>query len=278
MCKYPTGVWGCETPSFTAASVTPEDGLNRTVQMRSYAIGDIHGHLDLLLHAHELIAIDRNHHAVPEAPVIHLGDLVDRGPDCRGVVDYLMRGTAAGENWITLKGNHDRMFMRFLRDPKEHEDGLRPDLGWLHPRLGGAATLASYGVRNAMDRPIAPVHAEAVAAVPPSHRDFLNACPTWVQRGDVVFVHAGIRPGVPMERQSETDLVWIRVGFLDDPRDHGFLVVHGHTALDRATHYGNRVNIDSSAAYGGPLTAVVIDGRDVYLLTEDGRVPLTPHR
>jgi serine/threonine protein phosphatase 1 len=129
-----------------------------------------------------------------------------------------------------------------------------------------------------MDRPIAPVHAEAVEAVPQSHRDFLNACPTWLQRGDVVFVHAGIRPGVPMPRQAETDLVWIRAGFLEDPRDHGFLVVHGHTALDRATHYGNRVNIDSSAAYGGPLTAVVIEGHDVYLLTEDGRLPLTPHR
>ena len=79
-----------------------------------------------------------------------------------------------------------------------------------------------------------------------------------------------------MEDQQETDLVWIRAGWLDDPRDHGFLVVHGHTALDEATHYGNRVNIDSSAAYGGPLTAVVIEGRDVFHLTGAGRVPLQP--
>lgn len=244
--------------------------------MRSYAIGDIHGHLDLLLHAHDLIAQDRRQTGDHDAPVIHLGDYVDRGPDCRGVVEHLAQGTARGENWITLKGNHDRMFTRFLRDPAEAEPGLRADLSWLHPRLGGAATLASYGVPNAMDRPIAPVHAEAVEAVPDSHRIFLESRPTWHVRGDCVFVHAGIRPGIPMAEQAETDLVWIRAGFLEDNRDHGFLVVHGHTALDRATHYGNRLNIDSSAAYGGPLTAVVIEGRSVHHLTDAGRIPLQP--
>ena len=244
--------------------------------MRSYAVGDIHGHLDLLLHAHELIAEDRRNTGDMEAPVIHLGDYVDRGPDCRGVVDHLARGTDRGENWVTLKGNHDRMFVRFLRDPFEPEEGLRPELSWLHPRIGGAATLASYGIRNAADRPLAPIHAEAVAAIPHHHRAFLDSRPTWHQRGECVFVHAGIRPGIPMPAQTETDLVWIRGGFLDDARDHGFLVVHGHTALDRPTHYGNRLNIDSSAAYGGPLTAVVIEGRDVWLLTDWGREPLQP--
>lgn len=244
--------------------------------MRSYAIGDIHGHLDLLLHAHDLIAEDRRHTGDTEAPVIHLGDYVDRGPDCRGVVDHLANGTARGENWVTLKGNHDRMFARFLRDPFEPEEGLRAELSWLHPRIGGAATLASYGIRNAADRPLAPVHAEAVAAVPEAHRHYLESRPIWHQRGEAVFVHAGIRPGIPMQAQTETDLVWIRGGFLDDTREHGFLVVHGHTALDRATHYGNRLNIDSSAAYGGPLTAVVIEGRDAWLLTDWGREPLQP--
>jgi serine/threonine protein phosphatase 1 len=244
--------------------------------MRSYAIGDIHGHLDLLLHAHDLIAQDRRQTGDIDAPIIHLGDYVDRGPDCRGVVDYLARGTARGENWVTLKGNHDRMFSRFLRDPLEPEEGLRSDLSWLHPRLGGAATLTSYGVKNPADRPIAPVHAEAVEGVPTEHRIFLESRPTWVQRGECVFVHAGIRPGIPMPQQRETDRVWIRGGFLEDTRDHGFLVVHGHTALDTATHYGNRLNIDSSAAYGGPLTAVVIEGRDVWRLKEGDRIPLRP--
>jgi serine/threonine protein phosphatase 1 len=245
--------------------------------MRSYAIGDIHGHLDLLLRAHARIAADRAACGDTDAPIIHVGDLVDRGPDCRGVVEYLRAGIAAGENWVVLKGNHDRMFTGFLSDVKHHDEGLRTDLSWLHPRLGGAATLASYGIVNAADRPIAPVHAEAVAAVPSAHRDFLETRPTWYRRGEVVYVHAGIRPGIPMAQQRETDLVWIRGPFLDDQRDHGFLVVHGHTAIDQATHYGNRVNIDSSAAYGGPLTAVAIEGRDVFVLSSDrGRLPVIP--
>ncbi|MDE3081218.1 MAG: serine/threonine protein phosphatase [Paracoccaceae bacterium] len=244
--------------------------------MRTYAIGDIHGHIGLLTEVHARIAADRARTGDATAPVVHLGDLVDRGPDSAGVIEYLRKGIEAGEPWIVLKGNHDRMFYSFLDDIRYHDPGLRSDLGWLHPRLGGAATLASYGIANPGDRPLAPVHQEALAAVPQAHRVFLETRPTWVRRGDVLFVHAGIRPGVPMQAQSEDDLVWIRQGFLDDPRDHGFLVVHGHTALDAPTHYGNRVNIDSSAAYGGPLTAVVIEGRDVFRLTEAGRVPLVP--
>lgn len=242
--------------------------------MRAYAIGDIHGHLDLLKGAHDLIAADMARHG--PAPVVHLGDLVDRGPDSRGVIDHLIQGIAAGQDWVVLKGNHDRMFARFLHDPKEPEPGLRPDLSWLHPRLGGVETLASYGVRSAGDRPVARVHADARAAVPQAHLDFIASRPTLHLLGEVAFVHAGIRPGVPLGEQSETDLVWIRAGFLDDPRDHGVLVVHGHTAIDAPAHHGNRVNIDSSAAYGGPLTAIALDGRAVFHLTPAGRVPLRP--
>ena len=95
-------------------------------------------------------------------------------------------------------------------------------------------------------------------------------------RGDAIYVHAGIRPGIAMAQQSETDLLWIRKEFLEDKRDYGALIVHGHTAIEGPTHYGNRVNIDSSAAYGGPLSAVVILGRDVFNLTAFGRVPLLP--
>jgi serine/threonine protein phosphatase 1 len=244
--------------------------------MRSYAVGDVHGHLDLLRRQQDLIEADRARTGDAAAPVVHLGDLVDRGPDSRGVIDHLASGIAAGAPWVVLRGNHDRMFARFLRDPAEPEPGLRRDLSWLHPRLGGAATLGSYGVRAAADRPLAPVHAEALAAVPAAHRAFLDGLPALFRHGEVLFVHAGIRPGLPLDRQDETDLVWIRDGFLDDARDHGVLVVHGHTALDRATHHGNRVNLDSGAAYGGPLSAAVIEGRDVWLLTPAGRVPLRP--
>ncbi len=244
--------------------------------MRSYAIGDIHGHLDLLLDAHERIAMDRRRTGDMEAPVIHLGDLVDRGPDSRGVVDWLDSGIRRGEPWVALKGNHDRMFTGFLDAADWHDPGLSRDLSWLHPRLGGVETLASYGVRNARDRRLAPVHADAVAAVPEAHRAFLKTRPTSFHRGEVLFVHAGIRPGVPIPGQTETDLVWIRKVFLEHATDHGFLVVHGHTALDAPRHYGNRVNLDSGAAYGGLLTAVVIEGRDVWNLADGRRTPLLP--
>ena len=244
--------------------------------MRTYAIGDCHGQLALLRAAHTRIAADRAQTGDAAALVVHLGDLVDRGPDSAGVVELLRAGIAAGAPWAVIKGNHDRLFTQFLNDPKWHDPGLRAEHSWLHPRLGGSATLASYGVRNAADRPIAPVHADAVAAVPAIHRRFLEGLPLWLLRGEVLFVHAGIRPGVDMLAQAEDDLVWIRAPFLEDRRDHGVLVVHGHTALAEAAHYGNRVNLDSGAAYGGPLTAAVIEGRDVFVLEEGGRRALRP--
>jgi serine/threonine protein phosphatase 1 len=242
--------------------------------MRTYAIGDIHGHIGLLREVHAWIEADMAEYGA--APVVHIGDLVDRGPDSRGVVEYLRAGVAEGRDWVVLKGNHDRLFTGFLNDMTWHDPAMRAELSYLHPNIGGGATLASYGVKNAADRPVAPVHAEAVAAVPQAHRDFLQACPTWYQRGEVIYVHAGIRPGVPIAEQTEDDLVWIRKGFLEDSRDHGALIVHGHTALKVPTHFGNRVDIDSSAAYGGPLTVVVLEGRAVFNLTAEGRTPLLP--
>lgn len=240
--------------------------------MRSYAIGDVHGHLDLLIEEHRKIAADRAAHGADDAPIVHVGDLVDRGPDSQGVIEYLRAGVAAGENWVVLKGNHDRMFTGFLSDVKYHDEGLSADLSYLHYKIGGAATVASYGVKNAADRRIVSVHKEAVAAVPQAHRDFLESRPVLFNRGEVMFVHAGVRAGVPLDQQSETDLVWIRGAFLQSRQDYGPLIVHGHTAIDRPRNYGNRVNIDSGAAYGGPLSTVVIEDRDVFHLTPSGRV------
>ena len=240
--------------------------------MRSYAIGDVHGHLDLLIEEHRKIAADRAAHGADDAPIVHIGDLVDRGPDSQGVIEYLRAGVASGENWVVLKGNHDRMFTGFLSDVKYHDEGLRSDLSYLHYKIGGAATVASYGVKNAADRRIVSVHQEAIAAVPQAHRDFLESCPVLFNRGEVMFVHAGVRAGVPLDQQTETDLMWIRGAFLQSGQDYGPLIVHGHTAIDRPRNYGNRVNIDSGAAYGGPLSTVVIEGRDVFHLTASGRV------
>ncbi|MCX7646276.1 MAG: metallophosphoesterase [Rhodobacteraceae bacterium] len=244
--------------------------------MTVYAIGDIHGQLELLLRAHALIEADRRAHGLDGAPVVHLGDLVDRGPDSRGVVQHLIDGVARGAPWIVLKGNHDRLFARFLADPAWQDPALRPDLDWLQPPLGGRRTLLSYGVESAAEGSPAEVHAEAVARVPAEHLAFIEALPLWHRTAEALFVHAGIRPGVPLEAQAEDDLVWIRGPFLMEPDDHGFLVVHGHTTIEAPTHYGNRLNLDSGAAYGGPLSAVAVEGRSAWLLTEAGRQPLLP--
>lgn len=239
--------------------------------MRTYAIGDIHGHIDMLQEAHSNIAADRKRVGDTDAPIVHLGDLVDRGPDSRGVVQYLIDGIAAGENWVVLKGNHDRMFQWFLEETPRFDPHLFVELYWLHPRLGGVETLASYGIRANNTRRLGDVHAEARAKVPSDHIDFLKARPTSLTRGDIHFVHAGIRPTVALSSQAEDDLVWIREEFLDSHADHGKLIVHGHTALMHATQYPNRVNLDSSAAYNNHLTAAVFEGKDVWKLNQSGR-------
>ena len=244
--------------------------------MQTYAIGDIHGHLDKLQALHGLIEEDRRAYGVAEAPVVHVGDLVDRGPDSRGVIDWLIGGQAEGRAWIVLKGNHDRMFRGFLDDADYHDPRLRPDLDWLHERLGGGTTLASYGVAGAGERFVHDLQAEARLAVPQAHLDFLDALPHYHLRGDCLFVHAGIRPGVDLHDQTEDDCLWIRKEFLEDRRDHGALVVHGHTPVDRVTHYGNRLNIDTGAGYGKAMSAVVIEGQDVWQLTPKGRVAVRP--
>lgn len=245
--------------------------------MRSYAIGDIHGHLDKLQDLHGLIAADRAACGDDfDAPVIHIGDLVDRGPDSKGVIQWLIDGQARGENWVTLRGNHDRMFRGFMTDPDYHDPRLRPDLYWLHERLGGADTLSSYGVKGSGERFLHDLHADARRAVPQQHLDFLDALPNYHLRGDCLFVHAGIRPGVGLHDQSEDDYLWIRKEFHEDTRDHGALVVHGHTPVDRVTHHGNRLNIDTGAGYGKPMSAVVIEGRAVFQLTERGRQRIAP--
>lgn len=242
--------------------------------MRTYAIGDIHGHLDKLQELHALIAADRAISGDGEAPVVHIGDLVDRGPDSRGVLDYLIAGRADSEPWVVIKGNHDRMFRGFMADPDDHDPGLRADLHWIDPRLGGATTLASYGVAGAGETLLSELHDAAVKAVPVAHLDYIDALPSHCLRGDCLFVHAGIRPGVDLHDQREDELLWIRKGFLEDPRDHGVLVVHGHTPVDGVTDYGNRLNIDTGAGYGKLMSAVVIEGRDVFRLTARGRVPV----
>jgi serine/threonine protein phosphatase 1 len=168
------------------------------------------------------------------------------------------------------------MFEWFMQDYPKHEAYLPIELSWLNPRLGGDTTLASYGVDfNDKNRQLV-VHAAARAAVPQSHITFLRDLPLTFETDDLFLAHAGIRPGVPLADQDEEDLLWIRKEFHRDTRPHPKLIVHGHTPVDAATHYGNRVNLDTGAGYGKPLTAAVFEGTDCWRLSDAGRVALTP--
>jgi serine/threonine protein phosphatase 1 len=241
--------------------------------MRFYAIGDIHGQLEMLEAAHDRIARDRRRIGDDAAPVVHLGDLVDRGPDSRGVIDFLIAGIAGGAPWTVLRGNHDALFVDVLTGASD-ADGT--DLAWRGERIGGEATLASYGVRTGAFRSRRAVLADIRAAVPDAHLRFLVGLPLIHATPDLLFVHAGLRPGIPITRQDPNDFLWIRDEFLHDPRDHGPLVVHGHTAVEAPEHRGNRINLDIGAGYGRGLAAAVFEGRDCWILDDAGRLPLHP--
>ena len=237
-----------------------------------YAIGDIHGQLTELTRVLDLIEADGG----KDAHIVFLGDYTDRGPDSRGVLDLLIEGRSASRNWTLLRGNHDRMFAWFMHEYPLHDAYLPVDLYWLHPRLGGDTTLASYGVDANPRRRQLDVHAEAQKAVPTAHVDFLNSLEPFFATDDLFIAHAGIRPGVPLDQQDIEDLLWIRKDFHAVRQPHPKLIVHGHTPVDQATHYGNRVNLDSGAGYGKPLTAAVFEGSDCWTLTAKGRMPLKP--
>lgn len=244
--------------------------------MRLYAIGDIHGQTARLAEAHARIAADKASCGDPDAPVVHLGDLVAKGPDSRGVIEALIAGQAAGENWVVLKGNHDRMFAMFLDDPEVPDPGMRRSGRWIDAEMGGDQALLSYGVRDPLTRPLAEVHADAVAAVPPAHRRWLEALPSHWLTPDALFVHAGIRPGVDLQAQTEKDMLWIGRKFRSDTRDHGVLVVHGHRPGRLVRHRGNRINMDTKASKGGPVSAIVLEDGRASVLTDTGRIPLEP--
>lgn len=238
----------------------------------TYAIGDVHGQKAELDRVLSLIEADGGR----DANVVFLGDYTDRGPDSRAVLDTLIEGRDAGRNWTFLKGNHDRMFEWFMADPIRHDPYMMVELYWLHDRLGGDTTLASYGVDASGMRREKDVQAEARAAVPQSHLDFLRGLHLNHFVGNLMFVHAGIRPGVALADQTEEDMLWIRQEFHHSTDPHPKLVVHGHTPVDAATHYGNRINLDTGAGYGRPLTAAVFEDDTAWLLTDTGRLPLKP--
>ncbi len=201
----------------------------------TYAIGDIHGSLSKL---RRLIA--RCEHDARGRPMtfVFLGDYIDRGPESAGVVRYVIElQSRLRDQVIALKGNHEAVALGVV-------DGTMPADYWL--QLGGTATLRSYGVDSA-------------EALPPEHVDWLRSLRPGYDDGRRFFVHAGIDPERPLDAQHEHDLLWIREPFLSEKRDYARLVVHGHTPLagSRPDLRRNRLNVDTGAVFGGPLTAAV---------------------
>jgi len=214
---------------------------------RVYAIGDVHGCLERLASLHEMIADDLLARPVEHAELIHLGDYVDRGPESAQVVEWLLAGPPVpAQRTINLMGNHEQMMLSAVAsgadDAAQH---------WL--TNGGADSLHSWGVpRNVR-------HQDWAGFLPKPHLIFLRDLAVHHQAGGYLFVHAGIRPGVPLARQSRQDLLWIREPFLSSKADHGMVVVHGHTPRQEPTVRPNRIGIDTGAVIGGVLTCVILE-------------------
>ncbi len=241
--------------------------------MRIYAIGDIHGQFDMLKQVHDWIEQDKKQHGDDEAQIVHLGDYTDRGPNSRAVIEYLMNGINSSAPWIAIRGNHDRMFTRFVRDGTAFDPRTSTPKSWLDPALGGQTTLASYGI-EACKEETHKAFEQASKIVPHTHLEFLENLPLTYQWQGYLFVHAGIRPDIALEDQDEDDLIWIRQGWDDYEGPLPWKVIHGHTALKEPTDFGNRIDIDVGAGYGRQLCAIVIEDEAVFSITEAGRSPI----
>ena len=223
---------------------------------RIYAIGDIHGRADLLAQLNRKIGED----AATAPPgtkktIVYLGDYVDRGLDSKGVIDHFLMDPMEDFESIHLKGNHEDILLCFLED-------ISIGPGWFD--IGGDATLLSYGVRIPAGLSSAQrfehVWKEFRTRIPPDHLSFLSGLQLMHQSGDYVFVHAGIKPGVPLERQRSNDLMWIRGEFLDSRQDHGKVIVHGHRPTKQPDIQNHRIGIDTGAFATNVLTCIVLEG------------------
>jgi serine/threonine protein phosphatase 1 len=231
---------------------------------RLYAIGDIHGRLDLLEGLLEQIFRDEAERGGP-GELIFLGDLVDRGPDSAQVIDRLMALRAERPDVRFLLGNHEEVFLDALSGDAK---ALR-----LFSRIGGEETILSYGVcpQAYAKADYDAVHRLLAEAVPAAHRQFLESFENMIVAGDYVFVHAGIRPGIALADQRPADLRWIRDEFLCARAPLEKLVVHGHTISEEIRELPHRIGLDSGAYRSGILTAMGFEGEKRWILQEQGR-------
>ena len=227
---------------------------------RAYAIGDVHGRLDLLDQLIEQIEADIAARRRAKNVIVFLGDLIDRGPQSAQVIERLRTWEPRDAKTAFLCGNHEEVLLRVLA-------GESTVLGdWL--KFGGAQCLASYGLdaEGLGDQHESVALVAIRAAIPTEHRTFLESFADTFRFGDYLFVHAGIRPGLAVAAQAQKDLRWIRDPFLENHSDHGFVVVHGHTISENVEERANRIGIDTGAYRSGILTAMGVEGTNRWFL------------
>lgn len=230
----------------------PENGPAVPEGLRIYAIGDVHGRDDLLAELHAAIVADAEEF-VGSKQVVYLGDFIDRGMESREVVERLMDAPVPGFEPVHLMGNHEYALLNFIYDPESIP-------GWLS--WGGRETLYSYGIKCGMNpspRELQNLAGELQMAMPREHVRFMESAALFHRVGDYYFVHAGVRPGVALEKQKIEDQLFIREPFISSTRNHGAVVVHGHTVAEQVQLIGNRIGLDTGAYYTGVLSCVVLE-------------------
>jgi serine/threonine protein phosphatase 1 len=258
--RYMPTSGGPKAPPAVPLALTPAaipDG------QRVYAIGDVHGRADLLkvlLAKLQKDALGGDYKGRPK--LVFLGDYIDRGFQSREVIDILLGDLVSPFDTFFLKGNHEAAMLQFLSEP-----GMGPR--WVEH--GGAETLVSYGVRPPRSRTAidewALASQELKRQLPREHLQFLMSLQVTLRIGDYMFVHAGVRPGVELDQQSEYDMLWIREEFLNDTRPLGVVVVHGHTPASKPHRDSRRVGLDTGAYISGQLTAARFEHAAVEFLS-----------
>jgi len=230
---------------------------------RVYAVGDIHGRIDLLDELIAMLQADNANRDHADTLLIFLGDLIDRGAASREVVTRVRTGIDWAKT-ITLMGNHEAVMLNILDGQTEMLDQ------WL--RFGGIETLKSWGVpgRLVEEGTRQDLLNALREAVTPEERAWLGRMRTSLRVGDYYFVHAGVRPAIPLDKQIDDDRLWIREEFLDSRKKHGAMIVHGHSISHDVEQRPNRIGLDTGAYITGKLTAIGLQGRDRWFLSTAG--------
>lgn len=224
--------------------------------LRVYAVGDVHGRADLLEQLFSGIDADLAANPTPRAVQVFLGDYIDRGPASRIVLDLLIARSRRHET-VFLKGNHEALLEQFLR---------KPETLAMWRQVGGIQTLQSYGIRPSFNPDAAEQAALAARladVLPPVHMQFLGDLKRSFSCGDFFFVHAGVRPRVPLSQQTDEDLFWIREKFLRFPEKFEKIIVHGHTPVPEVEFHSNRINIDTGAFATGRLSCLRVEADNI---------------